>query len=163
MRRLFFISLVIVVAALVFTTGCTDSGTVPATQTPTGATAAPTAFTEQPTSVSDLVPGPTEAAPSKYLVDVQVDKDIVYGTVTVTFRGGLGQNFVSDITVDFYNANGGHEAQHLDYSNVGNTVEFKGNKDKKDRVKVTVVYDGNLGTYVISDQLVPEKLPQQLR
>ncbi|MDD3977151.1 hypothetical protein L1994_04235 [Methanomicrobium antiquum] len=163
MRKLFLVSLVILAGALLFTAGCLDTDSTKVEQTP-GATAtpAPTAFTEQPTEASLLVPGPTQQAPSRNQVDVQVDKDIVYGDVTATFRGGLGQNFVSDITVDFYNANGGHESKKLDFSKIGNNVEFKGNKDKRDRVKVTVVYAGSIGTYVIFDELIPEKLPQQL-
>ncbi|MDD3407052.1 MAG: hypothetical protein PHP13_03105 [Methanomicrobium sp.] len=163
MRKLSVIFLAIVFAALVLAAGCTDSGAVAPQPTQTsGQTASPTPFTEQTAVQSDLVPQPTQEAPSKYLVDVQVDKDIVFGTITATFRGGMGQNFVTDIIVDTYFADGGHETKHLSYENIGDVVEFKGNPNKKDRVKVTVEYAGSLGTYIISDQLVPEKLPQQL-
>ncbi|MBN2733448.1 MAG: hypothetical protein JXQ82_01125 [Methanomicrobiaceae archaeon] len=159
MRKLFFISLMLAFIALAFVAGCVDSGSTAPSETQ-AATVSPT--TEQVVSTADMVPGPTQQPPAKYLVDVQVDKDIVYGTITAAFRGGLGQNFVSDITVDVYYPDGTHETKQLSAASVGDNVEFAGHKDKKDRVKVTVTYDGSLGTYVISDQLVPEKLPTTL-
>ena len=151
------ISVLIVIAlALTFSAACTgtDSGSAQSTTEGTATAAATSATTTTPSA--DMVPGPTEQPAGKYQVDVQVNKNEVYGTITAIFRGGLGQNFVNSIVVDVYYPDGTHETKNLG-TNVGDQVEFEGNQKLQDRVKVTATFDGNIGTYVIYDSLVPQK------
>lgn len=153
-----FLVIIVIALAMIFSAACTgtDSGNTPATAT---ATPVPTQVTATQTVMpSDMIPGPTQQPDPKYKVDVQVNKNEVYGTVTVIFRGGMGQNFVDNIVVDGYFPNGGHESKNLGTA-VGDQVEFPGTQNQQDRIKVTVVYDGVIGTYVIYDSLVPAKLP----
>lgn len=161
--RVFFILLVIA-AAMTFCAACTgtDSGqTVTVTATATATTqATQTAGETTPAQSSDMVPGPTEQPEKKYQTEVQVNKDEVFGTITVIFRGGLGQNFIYSQVVDVYYPDGRHETKDLG-TGVGDQVEFQGTKNLQDRVKVTTTYMGSIGTYVIYDSLVPAKLPIQ--
>ncbi|MBP2132267.1 hypothetical protein J2128_000188 [Methanomicrobium sp. W14] len=152
--------MVIFFAAFVFSAGCTGSdGQSGQTQTPTETAQATTEATETQALPSDMVPGPTEQPSSDYTVAIQVNKDQVYGTITVYFMGGSGQNFVSTITVDVYYPDGASESKNLSYENIGDSVEFPANKYEQDRVKVTAVYPGTIGTYVVYDQLVPQDPP----
>lgn len=150
--------LVFIAAGLVICAGCTGTDSSPATQAPTvQPTVAPTSAPAEPTKNSDLVPGPTQQPESKYQVVVGVDKDTVYGTITVGFRGGMGQNYVNNIQVDCYYADGGHETKELSADKVRGTVTFDGGQKTQDRIKVTVNYEGSVGSYVIYDSLVPKK------
>ncbi|WOF16144.1 hypothetical protein F1737_05200 [Methanoplanus sp. FWC-SCC4] len=160
MKKLLFIILAVFLVSMTFFAGCTgsDSGSATPESTPdTAKTVTPTPFSE-PTQSVQMVPGSVEQPEAKYKVDVQVNKDGIYGTITAIFRGGLGQNFVNNIVVDVYYPDGNHESKELSATNVGNQVEFEGNPKSQERVKVTVTFDGNIGTYVIYDSLVPEKL-----
>ncbi|MBO4521898.1 MAG: hypothetical protein IK060_05085 [Methanomicrobium sp.] len=170
MKKSVILSLLLVFAAVICFAGCTgtsgngggNAGSA-ATAAPTQAGgSSPTPFAE-PTSSSDLIPGPTSQPDPKYEVAVDANKDDVYGNIDVTFRGGKGQNFVNTITVDAYLADGTHVTKTLDPSNVGNSVQFNGHKFDQDRIKVTVLYQGNIGTYVIYDELIPKKLSQRAR
>lgn len=159
MKTRVFVILLAIAAAMTFCAACTGTesggttGTTGATTVPTG-----TMTTEATTAQStDMIPGPTQQPPSEYQVAVQVNKDEVYGTITAIFRGGLGQSFVDSIVVDVYYPDGSHESKNLGNA-VGDQVEFPGNQKLQDRVKVTVNYMGTIGSYVISDSLVPSKL-----
>ncbi len=154
--KVFFILLVLA-AAMILCAGCTGTDTGQ-TQSTTAATAQATTQAVQTTSQSsDMVPGPTSKPEDKYQTDVQVNKDEVFGTITVIFRGGLGQNFVYSQVVDVYYPDGRHETKDLG-TDVGEQVEFQGTKNQQDRVKVTTSYMGSIGTYVVYDSLVPPKL-----
>lgn len=157
MRVLFI--LLVIAAAMTFCAACTgtDSGQTGTESTTVATTVATTVTTEATTArSSEMVPGPTEQPDNKYQVNVQVNKNEVYGTITAIFRGGLGQNFIQSIVVDVYYPDGSHESKELGNA-VGDQVEFPGNQKLQDRVKVTVTYQGSIGTYVIYDSLVPEK------
>jgi hypothetical protein len=45
------------------------------------------------------MPQPTDVLPTTQFIDVATSKDPITGDITVTFRGGKGQNQVNDITV----------------------------------------------------------------
>lgn len=157
MKLKVFMILLAVAIAMVFCAACTgtDSGQQQTTVAPTTqSTSAAEATTAAPSS--NMVPGPTEQPEKKYQVDVQVNKNEVYGTITAIFRGGLGQNFIQSVVVDVYYPDGSHESKELGTA-VGDQVEFNGNQKLQDRVTVTVTYMGSIGTYVIYDSLVPEK------
>ena len=166
MKKSVIFSLLLVFAAVICFAGCTgttnNGGS--ATAAPTQASGAQATPFAEPTSSSDLIPGPTQAPEKKYEVNFDVTKDDVYGNIDVTFRGGAGQNFVNTITVDAYLADGTHETKTFTAPfNVGDSVSFKGNKFDQDRVKVTVLYHGNIGTFVVCDRVIPEKLSQRAR
>lgn len=158
MRKKLFVILIVIAAAMTFSAACTDTDSGQQ-QTPAASTAQPTSVTEATTAATsiNMIPGPTEQPEKKYQTDVQVNKDEVYGTITAIYRGGLGQNFITSIVVDVYYPDGTHESKELETS-VGDKVEFKGNQNLQDRVKVTVDYMGSIGTYVIYDSLVPKRL-----
>ncbi len=156
MRMRVVFVLLVIMSAMTFCAACTGTDSGPAEGT-TAAKTEPTvtaeATTGQPT---DMIPEPTTLPDNKYQVNVQVNKDPVYGTITAIFRGGLGQNFIQSIVVDVYYPDGSHESKELGNA-VGDQVEFPGNQKIQDRVKVTVNFMGVIGSYVIYDSLVPEK------
>lgn len=159
MRIKLFVILIVIAAAMTFSAACTDTDSGQQ-QTPASSTAQPASGTESTTTATpstNMITGPTEQPEKKYQTDVQVNKDEVYGTITAIYRGGLGQNFITSIVVDVYYPDGTHESKELETS-VGDKVEFKGNQNLQDRVKVTVDYMGSIGTYVIYDSLIPKRL-----
>jgi hypothetical protein len=157
MKTSVFVILLAIAAVMTFCAACTGTesgGTVGTTTT----TTMPTMTTEATTALpSDMIPGPTQQPESQYQVDVQVNKDEVFGTITAIFRGGFGQNYVDSIVVDVYYPDGSHESKDLGNA-VGDQVQFPGNQKLQDRVKITVNYMGTIGNYVIYDSLVPPKL-----
>jgi hypothetical protein len=157
MKKWTAILVIFMITAVALCAGCTgtdSSSTTPAATSQPTATATSAA---EPTVSPDLIPGPTNQPEDKYQVAVGVDKDSVYGTISVEFRGGMGQNFVNKIVVDCYFADGSHETKELSADKVGDTVTFNGGQKTQDRIKVTVTYDGSIGSYVIYDSLIPHK------
>lgn len=160
MKTKIFCLLIVIASAMIFCAGCTgtDSGQPQATASPTSQPTQAGTTETTPAQSSSLVPGPTEQPEKKYQTDVQVNKDEVFGTIEVIFRGGLGQNFVYSQVVDVYYSDGRHETKELGTA-VGDTLEFQGTQNAQDRVKVTTEYLGSIGAYVTYDSLVPKKLP----
>jgi uncharacterized cupredoxin-like copper-binding protein len=158
MRNSIFLILLVIAAAMTFCAACTGTDSVQQTTAATTAATQATQTVEATTAAesSDMTPGPTELPEKKYQTEVQVNKDEVFGTITVIFRGGLGQNFIYTQVVDVYYPDGRHETQDLG-TNVGDEAEFEGTKNLQDRVKVTTTYMGSIGTYVVYDSLVPAK------
>ncbi|UUX92172.1 hypothetical protein [Methanoplanus endosymbiosus] len=158
MKKWTAIPVILIAVGIALCAGCTGTDSSSATPAATAqTTAAAATMTAEPTMNSDLIPGPTNLPEDKYQVGVGVDKDAVYGTISVEFRGGMGQNFVNSIMVDCYYAEGGHETKELSADRVGDTVTFDGGQKTQDRIKVTVTYDGSIGSYVIYDSLIPHK------
>ena len=87
-------------------------------------------------SGGSLVPGPTQTMPADKSVTVDVTRDPIYPTITLTFRGGKGQFQVRDIDVRVTRSDGVVETQKLGH-NVGDTATLTGTRGK-DRVEVTV-------------------------
>lgn len=148
--------LVLFVAMLTLGAACTTSSDTQ-TQTPT-----PVAPTPAPTSVQtpqspELQPQPTDIVPTQKAVTVDVSKDPIYGTITVTFRGGKGQYAVSTLTVKATLADGEMHIQDL-VPEVNMEAEFPGTTGA-DRVEVTAFF--NDGTsYKIYDDIL-ELRPRQ--
>jgi len=89
--------------------------------------------------------------PSDKEVVVEITRNPLQPTITVTFRGGKGQIFVRDIEVKVTRSDGKVYIDNL-VPTVGDEAIFQGTKGK-DRVEVTVfLTDGN--QYKIIDALV---------
>ncbi len=142
--------------------GCTGvPGTTP---TPVPTTAVPTATPTQgtpATTVSTVVttattiptePMVTQTIPLQYAIDVTIQKDRVYNTITVIFDGGPGQVFVQEIKVTVTNSDGTVTTRDIPQSGQiqdGASVEFQGTKGR-DRVEVWATINGV--TYKIRDE-----------
>lgn len=149
-----FITFLIIVLAC--GAGCVSSPgntTVPATSPKTMATTPQTTMPAGvPTPDNSLIPSPTQVPPQNLGVSVDVAKDSVFATITVTFRGGLGQYLVESMGVRVTLADGKVVEGPLGDA-VGDTFTTQGTK-RSDRVEVFVRYDDGT-VYKIYDQLVP--------
>ncbi|MDD1673505.1 MAG: hypothetical protein LUP99_03745 [Methanomicrobiales archaeon] len=114
----------------------------------------PTTLTTAPPqtspSGSSSVPGPTQTMPADKSVTVDVVRDQIFPTITLTFRGGKGQFQVRDIDFRVTRSDGVIETKKLGH-NVGDTPTFDGTRGK-DRVEVTVTLVTN-EQYKIIDAL----------
>ncbi|NYT05206.1 MAG: hypothetical protein GKC04_02360 [Methanomicrobiales archaeon] len=150
MRKTVSLLVVLCLVLLTFGAACTSS---PADQTatPTPVTTQPTkAVVPTATQVVDLEPKPTDVVPTQKMVTVDVDKDPIYGTITVTFRGGKGQYAVTKLTAKATLATGEIITKDLP-PEVNAEAEFPGTTGS-DRIEVTAYY--NDGTsYRIYDKL----------
>ncbi|MDD1673916.1 MAG: hypothetical protein LUP99_05860 [Methanomicrobiales archaeon] len=129
--------------------GCAapQQGVTPTTVPPTTVTTAPP---QTSPSGSSLVPGPTQTMPADKSVTVDITRDQIYPTITLTFRGGKGQFQVRDVDVRVTRSDGVVETGKLGHD-VGNTVTLTGTRGK-DRVEVTVTLITN-DQYKIIDAL----------
>jgi len=147
---------IILLIVLVWGAGCVGSpgNTTPAT-TPKTTVTSPLPTTVPvgiPTADNSLLPTPTQVPPDNMQVAVDVAKDAVYATITVTFRDGLGQYLVDTMWVRVTLADGNVVEGTLG-KDVGDTFTTQGTK-RSDRVEVFVrYYDGSV--YKIYDALVP--------
>ena len=158
--------------ALLFSAGCTG-GQAPQpgkTITPI-VTATPVVTTSPPTPVpaTTLVtpsvttttqepdPYPKEITylPPATAVDIGIDKDRVYNTITVTFVGGPGQALVSNILVRVTTSEGLVQQKNFPTNaagiGTGASVDLKGTKGS-DRVEVFVTQGGVM--YKLRDENV---------
>jgi hypothetical protein len=166
------ITAILVIAAcitLIFCSGCTGQ---PAPQAPAtqGATILPTpsatitslpvtqtvlsVTTIQPTAQQTIDPLPQDvtALPPAYAVDIGIEKDRVYNTITVTFTGGRGQVLVKDILVRVTKSDGMVEKKNIPIGNqvaTGAFVDIKGTQGS-DRVEVFATLGGI--TYKVKDE-----------
>ena len=166
------ISAILVIAAcitLIFCSGCTSQ---PAPQAPAtqGVTIPPTpsatitslpvtqtvltVTTIQPTAQQTIDPLPQDvtALPPAYAVDIGIEKDRVYNTITVTFTGGRGQVLVKDILVRVTKSDGTVEEKNIPIGNqvaTGAFVDIKGTQGS-DRVEVFATLGGI--TYKVKDE-----------
>jgi hypothetical protein len=148
---------VLFIAILTLGAACTSSSD---TQTPVPTavpTAVPVTTAAQIPLSPDLQPKPTDVIPTQKYVEVAVDKDPIYGTIAVTFRGGKGQFAVTTLTVKATLATGEMHIQDL-APEVNKEAEFPGTTGA-DRVEVTAFF--NDGTsYKIYDDIL-ELRPRQ--
>ncbi|MEI6292338.1 MAG: hypothetical protein WCP36_01555 [Methanomicrobiales archaeon] len=115
---------------------------------PTGTPVPPTA--QQ--TVTDTLPREVTVLPPDYAIDIGIDKDRVYSTITVTFIGGRGQVLVKDILVRVTTSDGGVEQKSFpigDQVSIGSSVDMKGSKGS-DRVEVFATLGGI--TYKVKDE-----------
>ena len=131
--------------------GCT-SDTGEATPTPT---VLPVETTAPATSAPapDLMPQPTDVVPTVQFVEVAASKDPITGDITVTFRGGKGQDQVNDVKATVISASGTTTTKYIEpkvNEEAVFTVEDGEATKGEDRIMVTVsFYDGT--SYKIYD------------
>jgi len=91
--------------------------------------------------------------PPATAIDIGIDKDRVYNTITVTFIGGPGQVLVKNVLVRVTGSDGTVEQKNIPVSNnqvsTGASVEMKGTHGS-DRVQVFVTMGGVV--YKIKDE-----------
>jgi hypothetical protein len=117
-------------------------------------TPATTADTSQAGSVS-LSPGPTQNPPSNRVVIVDAERDPISSLITVTFKGGAGQNGVKEIVVTLTRSDGIQERKTFKPNAIGDGVTLQGTA-KTDRIEATThFYTGE--EYKILDQIFEYK------
>jgi hypothetical protein len=125
--------LLTVVAAFLFTAGCTS---IP-----------------EDSASSVLTPGPTMTLPPGQSVFIQVnEKDTSYATISVIFSGGEGQVATKDILVRVTRPDGEVMIGHL-HPVKGEELVLQGSRDT-DRIEVFVTLNTGV-TYKVIDKLVP--------
>jgi len=164
MKKTLSILIGITVVLCVCMAGCTQpspggqvtptSPTTVATTPPVTATATP--IPTSPTQVTSTPTGFLEGPlPTQYSVDVQVDRNTVAikPTITVTFRGGKGINFVHSVDVVVSRSDGQVVTGSLERPQVNSQLELEGTRGT-DRVEIFI----NLITgdrYRVYDQALP--------
>lgn len=135
------IILIVLFIGITCIAGCTsDNGE--ATPTPT---VAPVETTAPATSAPapDLMPQPTDVVPTTQFVEVAASKDPITGDITVTFRGGKGQDQVNDIKATVISASGTTTTKYIE-PKANEEAVFKvddGEATKgEDRIMVTVSF-----------------------
>jgi len=133
--------------------GCSSygSGNVPATVPAT----TPMASQSPGVMPADLRPGPTETLPPQYYVafDVQKQEQSGIPTITTIFRGGMGMDFTSRVTITVTRSDGRIITEYMDHPSVGDERDIEGTQ-YDDRVEITVLV--STGTsYTVYDRLLP--------
>jgi hypothetical protein len=125
----------------------------PATQQP-----APSVTTSPPTAlqtVTDSLPAEITVLPPATAVDIGIDKDRVYNTITVTFIGGPGQVLVKNVLVRVTGSDGAVEQKNIPVTNNqvsnGASVEMTGTHGP-DRVEVFATMGGVV--YKLKDEIM---------
>jgi hypothetical protein len=130
----------------------TVSGAAPGPAVPTPIETAP-APTQVITAVpTDSLPTDLTQPPPQYAVDIRIDKDRVYSTITVTFVGGSGQIFVKKVLVRVTRSDGLKQEKEIPFKGQipgGASVDLAGTKGS-DRVEVYVTINGVI--YKIRDE-----------
>jgi hypothetical protein len=108
-----------------------------------------------PTVEVTLTSGPTQVPPANRVVIVDAERDSITSVITVTFKGGAGQNGVKDIFVRLTRSDGQVLTKTFRPETVGSGVTFQGTI-KTDRIEVTSnFYTGE--QYKILDQIFEYK------
>lgn len=101
-------------------------------------TAVPTMDATSPGAVS-LTTGPTQAPPANRVIILDAERDPISSKVTVTFRGGAGQNGVREIQVTLTRSDGTLETKAFKPDAIGSGVTLQGTA-KTDRVEATTYF-----------------------
>lgn len=147
------IVLIVLVIGMACIAGCTsDSGE--ATPTPTSLPVeTPVSTTQQ---APNLMPQPTDVIPTTQFVEVATSKDPITGDITVTFRGGKGQDQVNDIKAVVISGTGATTTKYIEprvNAEAVFTVDDGEATKGEDRIMVTVsFYDGT--SYKIYDDVL---------
>lgn len=98
-----FLSVVVILLAA----GCLQSAP-PVTTTPTVETVATELTTPVPTTLLSLTPGPTQALPEVWNIEIQVQSNgvAIDPMITVSCQGGKGLNFIQRIDVKVTRSDG---------------------------------------------------------
>jgi len=137
---MFLITAVILAVALACA-GCTGEKQVPSTTVPTTATVVPvTTVTTIPTTSIEAI----QTLPPAQNIDLDLSKDRVYSTITLTYQGGGGEMFTNKVEMrvtlstgevtDYVMDNGAKPKR-------GDTIEAKGSRGS-DRCEVYVTSAG---------------------
>lgn len=159
MKSRLIIPIMMVLAVLIFSAGCTGGGgqaTPAPTVLPTPIQTMVISTTTFPTNAGGSTqPGPTQTIPVGEAVSVSVEKAGTYSTTIIAhFDGGKGINFVSKIDVRVTRPDGSVVSGLLKPM-MGETIELEGTQGT-DRVEVTTyMKSGNI--YKIIDQQMPYK------
>lgn len=150
MKRIVLIALLAAAIALSLVAGCTGTGDNTVTPTPTATTVA----TPVPTTVTQTVatPVPVQTLPPNRDVEIQVNKDPINYKITVLFRGGSGQPYITGVSVTATPPGGQPETKALE-PRVGSEVTFPGTRNTETRVEITVALD-NGQSYKVKDQMI---------
>lgn len=147
------IILIVLIIGMVCIAGCT-SGTDEGTPTPTSLPVETPVSTTQP--APNLMPQPTDVIPTTKFVEVAASKDPITGDITVTFRGGKGQDQVNDIKAVVISGTGTTTTKYIE-PKVNAEAVFSvddGEATKgEDRIMVTVsFFDGS--SYKVYDDVL---------
>jgi len=118
-------------------------------------TISPTSTAPEPSIGHNMIPQPTDVIPPFYSITVQVGKNTVSVDpyITVSFRGGPGQEFTQSMHAIVYRSDGSTESGTVAYPQVGSEIILSGTTGT-DRVVVDVtLVTGE--TYHSYDALVP--------
>jgi len=129
---------------LALVAGCSQPATPAVTPEPTVTetlveTAAPTAI---PTTEDSITPGPTQALPDIWSIEIQVGSngEAINPQITTTLRGGKGMNVIPEINVKITRSDGVVETGRMVQPfHVGSTVVLDGTTKNTDRAEVWVV------------------------
>jgi hypothetical protein len=166
MKPVIYSVLILACIALLFTMGCTgqqqSNPTVTPTATTPGPTQVPATISAKETRVTsapvtgavpaDTLPAEVSQPPDRYAIDVKIDKDRVYSTITVTFIGGPGQVLVNNILVRVNRSDGVKEEKEIPFTGqipTGASVNLPGTKGS-DQVEVYATINGVV--YKLKDQ-----------
>lgn len=152
MKRLFTVSLLLILISLLAVAGCSDAGSSSTDTTTPTATVAPTQ--ETTVAQASMVPGPTQSIPANQGVSFEINQDPITADISVGFAGGLGQAQVSDITAKATYPDGTTDEKSIQPLK-GDAAIFKGLTNQPVRIEVTVML-GNV-PYKVVDELVVNK------
>ena len=153
--------ILILLCSFLLVAGCTQTQSqVPATApttttTPLPATLKPTVST---TVVVTKTPEILQTLPDTYAVDVQVASNgvSVDPKIIVTFRGGRGINFVTQVESVITRPDGTTETEIMNHPQVGDYVELKSSGGDNDLVSVYITIS-NGQKYLVYNQVIPFK------
>ena len=142
--------------------GCTQTQSqAPPTVTTTPKTLMPTTSAASVVVVNPVVTGTPEVLqtlPDTYAVEVQVASNgvSVDPKIIVTFRGGRGINFVTQVESVITRPDGTTDTGIMNRPKVSDFVELKSSGGDNDRVKVYITIS-NGQKFLVYDQVVPFK------
>ncbi|WP_048150905.1 hypothetical protein [Methanolacinia paynteri] len=148
MKRIVVSFLVLVILALIFASGCTDSG---GSSSPAGTTVTTTATESSQQSGFSLNPTPTDQVPSGYEVGAKAYKDPISAMINVEFTGGKGLYMTESVSTTVYLSDGSMVTENIE-PKMGSDVEIQGTKGE-DRVTVTATMQ-NGQSYKIFDEII---------
>jgi hypothetical protein len=131
-------------------TGSTQKSGDTAGFTPTGTSISRGSTQSTVPLTETLTPGQTQVPPANLMVNFQAERDTLTGIVTVTFRGGEGQNGVKDVLFRLTRSDGQVLEKSFTITQIGRSESLQGTK-MTDRVEVIAsYYNGN--QYKVLDQ-----------
>jgi hypothetical protein len=151
-----FISLALVVAAVLAVAGCSSPPAKPVdtpTPTPVPTTVITTPPTPIPTAKASVIPGPTDVLPSQWPLSFSVEKAGMYSTTIIThFNGGKGSLFLSRLDVRVTHPDGTVVTNGIEKPQTGDTIELPGTNGM-DRVEVMATMASGDVYKVIDEQV----------